>query len=258
MLPTEAESIGREHVTATYLGREWRVPLDVDLWPLAAVKRSVGLAAGREPVINHVGVVEALSTMLGEQWPAFMAAAPAARDLTAATHIFAAAAGFPATAERSPDGYIYDQVWGAIPRLLAVLETWPSAVESDLSRFWSIDYRDRWRFDSEGRRRLTLRQIHARISHLPADSALAIVMGRRSPIELLTMDVFEAVAGQVHPARPLTPEQIIERRKAADAKAKALAAYEARRSAQGHRGIATALETARANAKRGESSAEEV
>jgi hypothetical protein len=255
VLPTEAESIGREHVTATYLGREWRLPLDVDTWPLDAVKCSVGIAAGHETVVNTVGAAGALAALLAEQWPEFMAAAPAARDLVPATHAFASAAGIGPTAERSPDGELYDRVWGAIPRLLAVLETWPTAVESDLHRFWGVDYRDRWRFDADNRRLLTLRQIYARISHLPADSALAIVMGRRSPIELLTMDVFEAVAGQAHPARPLTPEQAVERKRAAEAKRKAIEAYEKRREA---RGVAAGLAAARENAKRGEASVEEV
>ena len=132
-----------------------------------------------------------------------------------------------------------------------MLELWPSAVESDLARFWQLDYRDRWRFDVDGHRKLTLRQINARLSHLPADSALAIQMGRRSPVELLLMDIYEPLAHRVHPARPLTPEQAAERHAEAAAKAKARADYEKRRVAQGHRKVDTALENARANASRG-------
>jgi hypothetical protein len=159
------------------------------------------------------------------------------------------------TQDRGPDGRIYDRVWGAIPRVLAVLDTWPEAVESDLNRFWGIDYRDRWRFDPAGNRLLTLRQIFARISHLPADSALAIEMGRRSPAELLLMDIYEPLAGRVHPARPLSPAQLEERRVKEEQKAKALAEYERRRELQGHRQVPVALATARANARRGDASA---
>jgi hypothetical protein len=254
VLPAEAESIGREHVTATYLGREWRLPLDVDTWPLTLVRRSVVTTGDRKTIVDHVAVAMALEIILGDQWEAFIAVAKRRRDLAPAANAFAAAVGIAATGERSPIGEYFDQAFGGIPRLLAVIDTWPLAVESDLNRFWGIDYRDRWRFTKRGRRRLTLRRIYARISHLPADSALAIAMGRRSPMELLTMDVFEAVAGQAHPARPLTPEQSAERHKAAEAKRKAVEAYEKRREA---RGVAAGLATARENAKRGEVSGEE-
>ena len=76
-------------------------------------------------------------------------------------------------------------------------------------------------------------------------------MGRRSPVELLLMDIYEPLAGRVHPARPLTPEQAAERHAEASAKAKALADYEKRRIAQGHRKVSTVLDNARANALRG-------
>lgn len=37
-----------------------------------------------------------------------------------------------------------------------------------------MDYRDRWRRDSDGIRRLTLRMIHVRVRYLPATSALSL------------------------------------------------------------------------------------
>jgi hypothetical protein len=249
--PVEAEALGEEFVTATHLGREWRIPADLDTWPLESVKHSIGFSVTtREILINHIATAEAIEALLGPQWDDFVALAPQRRNLVPASQAFAEAVGIPASAEKGADGKLQDRVWGSLPRLLAVLETWPTAVESDLSRFWGIDYRDRWRF-TEGRRRLTLRQIHARISHLPADSALAVAMGRRSPTELLLMDLYEPMAGRVHPARPLTPEQLAERNAEAAAKAKARADYEKRRTAQGHRDVATGLENARANASRG-------
>lgn len=254
MIPAEAEAVGRDCVTATYLGCEWRVPLDVDTWPLPLIRRCVITTKDRKTVVDHVAVAMALEVLLGEQWRDFVDVARRRRDLAPGANALAAAAGIAASAERSPIGEFFDQAFGGLPRLLAVLDTWPLAVESDLDRFWNIDYRDRWRFDKRGRRRLTLRRIYARISHLPADSALAIAMGRRSPMELLTMDVFEAVSGQAHPARPLSPEQSAQRHKAAEAKRKAIADYEKRREA---RGVAAGLANARENAKRGEISAEE-
>lgn len=256
-MTAQAEAEGKKFVSASFRGRDWRLPLDVDSWPLTAVTCSIGVNPKREAVVSHAGVGEAIRLLLGEQWESFLSVAPRRRELVPASHAFASAVGMGPTQDRGPDGRLYDRVWGAIPRVLAVLETWPTAVESDLSRFWGIDYRDRWRFDSSGGRLLTLRQIFARISHLPADSALAIEMGRRSPSELLLMDLYEPLAGRVHPARPLTPEQLAERRAKEDAKAKAMAEYERRREQQGHRKIPAVLETARENARRGEISAQE-
>jgi hypothetical protein len=248
--PVEAEAIGAEFVTAVYKGREWRIPADVDTWPLDYVRSSIGYTRERTPIVNHVAITQALEGILGEQWDDFVIAAPRRRDLVPASQTFAAAIGIGASDQRGPDGALLDRVFGSLPRLLAVLETWPTAVESDLNRFWGLDYRDRFLFTT-GRRRLTLRQIHARLSHLPADSALAVEMGRRSPVELLLMDIYEPLAHRVHPARPLTPEQAAERHAEANAKAKARADYEARRVAQGHRRVSAGLENARANASRG-------
>jgi hypothetical protein len=248
--PVKVEAVGEEYATAVYKGREWRIPADADTWPLGYVKNSIGYMRDRTSVVDHIAVAQALEQILGDQWDDFVIAAPRRRDLVPASQGFAAAIGIGASDQRGPDGQLFDRAFGSLPRLLAVLDSWPTAVESDLARFWNLDYRDRWRFD-EGRRRLTLRQIHARLSHLPSDAALAVEMGRRSPVELLLMDIYEPLAGRVHPARPLTPEQAAERHAEASAKAKALADYEKRRIAQGHRKVSTVLDNARANALRG-------
>jgi hypothetical protein len=77
-------------------------------------------------------------------------------------------------------------------------------VESDLSRYHHIDYRDRWRRDSGGRRRLTLRMISVRIRHLPPDSATAIALGGPGwRLEhYLAAHLFHATAGKPHPMLP--------------------------------------------------------
>ena len=245
----EAEALGRDTVTATYRGR-WRIPADLDRWPLDVVARCLGMNADRRIVVDHLAVAEALVGLLDDQFDKFVAtAAPLRRDLIPASQEFAAAAGIPAGRDGDGHGGHRDKCFGGLPRLLAVLKAWPEEVESDLHRFWGIDYRDRWRFDDTGARRLTLRQISVRLNHLPADSALAVAMGRRSPAELLLMDIYEPLAGRAHPARPLTPEQLAERNAEAAAKAKALAAYEARRTARGDR-VTNSLDNARANAQR--------
>lgn len=238
--PAQAEALGEDTVTAAFAGREWRVPLDVDTWPLDIIGRCLVMNKKRKVVVDHLAVAESLEILLGDQWDTFMAhAAPRRRDLIPASDVFAAAVGVPADDENR------DKCFGGLPRLLGVLKAWPAAVESDLDRFWNRDYRDRWRFDDTGARKLTLRQIYCRISNSPADSALAISMGRRSPTELLLMDIYEPIAGRVHPSRPLTPEQAAERH----AKANAVAEYKARRAARGDR-LGRGLENARANARR--------
>jgi len=76
-------------------------------------------------------------------------------------------------------------------------------VESDLSRYHQIDYRDRWRF-RKGRRRLTLRMIAVRVKHLPPESATARATGGdgwRLEDHLLA-DIYGATAGQAHPWLP--------------------------------------------------------
>ena len=82
------------------------------------------------------------------------------------------------------------------------------AVEADLSRYYHIDYRDRWRFNKRGERKLTLRMIAVRVAHLPHDSAIShAVLGAQAGwgvAEYLLADVWQASSGSEkgHPARP--------------------------------------------------------
>lgn len=78
------------------------------------------------------------------------------------------------------------------------------AVESDLSRYHQIDYRDRWRFDSEGRRLLTLRMVYVRIRHLPPDSATSLATGGSGwgLSDYLLADIYGPIGGQRHPWYP--------------------------------------------------------
>jgi len=77
-------------------------------------------------------------------------------------------------------------------------------VESDLSRYHQIDYRDRWRFDADGARKLTLRMIAVRVKHLPPDSATAIATGGTgwTLADHLLADVYHVTAHEVHPWKP--------------------------------------------------------
>lgn len=84
-------------------------------------------------------------------------------------------------------------------------------MESDLSRYHNIDYRDRWRFDADGARLLTLRMIWVRLKHLPLDSALAIAEGSGGWVlgHYLAAQLWEVQTGVPHPGRP-KQEKVID------------------------------------------------
>ena len=221
--PTEAEASGQESVTASYNGQDYTLPLDADSWPLQLISRTVHVNELDRIFLRRRTVSDALEKLLGDQWDGFAAQARR-RDIVAASQAFATAIGFAPTAAS-------DVAFGSLPRLLQLIDRWPAKVESDLDRFWGIDYGDRWRFDDNGRRVLTLRRIHTRLSNLPVNSALAIALngGRQelSDAALVLMDIFEHTFKKAHPSRPLTREQLIARRtevaRAEEAKAKHLA-----------------------------------
>ena len=221
--PARLEADGEELATVTIAGRPWRVPADADRWPLDAILSTRGLTEFGEPVVNFEPLVFALKQILGPQWEELLEFLPNRDALVEASQSIAAAAGFPADPER-------DISFGSLPTTLSLLLRFPDKVESDLDRFWSIDLRDRFRYDEEGRRALTLRQIHVRLQNLPAESSLAIALGRRSGAEIVLMDLFKAITGKDHPRRPLTAQEAAEARARAVEAAKARADYEKRQN----------------------------
>jgi hypothetical protein len=242
--PVEAEATGQEFVTATFGGTDFRLPADADTWPLHLIGTCVGFNQAGKPAVDYRRLITGLELLLGDQWPDFVEATPKRRGLVEASHVFAAAAGFP-----RDTGEHAGMVFGELPRTLALIAKWPDKVESDLSRFWGLRYPDRWRIH-RGRRRLTLREIHVRLSNLPGDSALARAMGRYTPAELVLMDLYEPLAGRAHPQRPLTKAQLAERRKAADKAAKQAAAVADYKRRHGGGRRQAAIEQAQTNARR--------
>lgn len=107
-------------------------------------------------------------------------------------------------------------------------------MEADLSRYYRIDYRDRWRFDEFGQRLLTLRMIRVRVKHLPPQSALGQALGLDTGWtvgDYLLADVFKALTGKNHPARPKPTKQ--RRQRVPDRKrAEKLAAAKRRKAAR--------------------------
>lgn len=82
-------------------------------------------------------------------------------------------------------------------------------MEADLSRYHHIDYRDRWRFDEHGARKLTLRMIWVRVQHLPRESATQIHVNDGKIAwgwhEYLLADIWSVFSGKPHPNRPTPP-----------------------------------------------------
>lgn len=253
--PVEAEATGQQYIAATYRGREYKVLLDADRWPLDLVRDSVLYnTETRKLEPHHQAIAAALTQILGDQWADFVGAFPLRRDLVPASHIFATAVGF-----KSDE---HDFAFGPMPILLARIGHYRDAVEATLGSM-SLDYRDRFRFDQDGQRRLTLRQIHVRLAHAPLNSPLAIAQnGGRLPHTaeaLVLMDIFEAIAKVRHPSRPLSAQELAEREKAEIKKSKqddAVADYYRRhqKTPTAERRM-TAIETARANAHTGKKAA---
>jgi uncharacterized protein YdaU (DUF1376 family) len=236
--------VGQGFIAATFRGTTFQVPLDVDSWPVGLIRRCRGMQSG-QVVANPSVVIAALKVLLGQQWPDFVAVASKRKHLVEASNVFAAAVGIGGDVPS-------DVAFGGIPRLLLTIDTWPDKVESDLNRFWQLDYQHRFLFEA-GRRRLTLRKIHTRLSNLPTDSAVAIAMNggklHKSGTELVLMDLFEAQTGRRHPSRPMSAAEIAAREAEKAAEDKARADYQKRMAKQDFR--KTGLELARANAQEG-------
>jgi hypothetical protein len=86
---------------------------------------------------------------------------------------------------------------------------------------YHVDYRDRWRFDESGRRRLTLRRLRVLLTYLTPDSATSIALGGSGwRLEhYLAAHLFHATAGKPHPMLPKaekapTPEREMKVREA--------------------------------------------
>lgn len=183
---------------------------------------------------------QALEALLGSRWAAFLGTEPKRRHLVDVSHRFAEAIGFPGSAE-------VDVAFGALPRRLFTLERWPDACEATLSEH-GLRYSDRWRFDDAGARRLTLREIHVRLTYARYDSPFSIARnGGKLPLSdsaLVGMDVYELLGKTRHPARPLPPGEAAARDAKQSKKTDAVADYKRRHTP-------SLLDTARANSPAG-------
>lgn len=97
-------------------------------------------------------------------------------------------------------------------------------MESDLQRYFHVDYRDRWRFDDSGRRRLTLRRLSVLLRHLPPAASTVLATGGSgwTLTDYLLADLFHATAHVPHPSRPKPEKSVSPER------AKSVAAFHKR------------------------------
>lgn len=88
-------------------------------------------------------------------------------------------------------------------------------MEADLRRVYGVRYSDRWRFDSDGSRRLTLREIWVMLQDLPGDARIVKHFNdgkpRWSDDTFLLADLIHVMSGKPHPARP-KPKADVDRR----------------------------------------------
>jgi hypothetical protein len=90
-------------------------------------------------------------------------------------------------------------------------------VEADLARYYQLDIRDRWRFDADGKPKLTLRMLYVRIKYLPAESATSRAEGNPgwTREQYLLAHIWGQRAETPHPWYPAaTPEVTAEQTRA--------------------------------------------
>ncbi|AXH47240.1 tail assembly chaperone [Gordonia phage DelRio] len=196
--PAEVEAAGIDTVTVSYNGDEYKVPASADDWPIEALEHAeAGQPTG---ILRHV---------LGEaQYTLFKARNRRVRDLRLMSDKIARGSGFTETAGKIAAPYARAvSTFSALRGFLALIRESPDLIEADLSRFHHIDYRDRWRRDSDGVRRLTLRMIYVRVLRLPADSALSLHYSEgQSAWDLhahLIADLIKHMVGVEYTARPV-------------------------------------------------------
>lgn len=79
-------------------------------------------------------------------------------------------------------------------------------MEGDLRAVYGVRYSDRWRYDENGQRRLTLREIWVMLQDLPGDSRVVKKLNGGRPRwdddTFLIADLIHVWTGKPHPARP--------------------------------------------------------
>lgn len=188
------EAIGEPAVSFEFRGRTITIARAVEDWPLDMVRAAVA-----QPMLGRPFLVAVLA-LLDRQDAGPLVCMD---DYVELSHRMADAVGvspLPETPVEPTD------VFGAVPVLLDLLDNNAEDVASDLKRFWSVDYLDRWRGN------LTLREIWSYIRRLPTGSVTA--RARNGGKEVWTLSdqvnaaVWEFLAHERYPGRPATEAEI--------------------------------------------------
>ncbi|OZD65154.1 hypothetical protein CH263_13505 [Rhodococcus sp. 06-1059B-a] len=85
-------------------------------------------------------------------------------------------------------------------------------MEADLSRYHRIRYSDRWRFDEDGCRRLTVREIWVRIQELPPTSRIVKHYNDGKPRwtdnDYILSHIWQALTRKKYPLTPKPPKHL--------------------------------------------------
>lgn len=189
-MPNDAarlEALGERYVTFTWRRVALTIPLRLEDWPLGLLR------AGRYPV--------GVDALLSEQ--PIPLADPLMDDYRELSDAMAEACGV----GRMPEQRAAPDAWfGGVPRLLHLLRDYEDDVASDLQRFWSIDYRERFTGD------LTMRRIWSFIRRSQPTSSLAIALNDGQEVwtaqTFATARVWEALTGKHYEGRPLTEPEL--------------------------------------------------
>ncbi len=191
------EALGADRAEFEFHGRQVSVALDVGRWPA-------------DLVVSHP--LAAVLSLLGDQ--DVIGPASPLDDARALSEAMAEAVGV----ARLPECPAAPDEWfGGVPTLLRILRDFEPDVESDLRRFWGVEYKAR--FTGQ----LSLREIWSYLRRLPAASSIAIAdnSGKEKWTEIMFIGagIYQALTGQVYPGRPLRPEELAKALEAVQAQA---------------------------------------
>lgn len=199
-MPSDAarlEALGIGTAEVYWRGRLLSIPARLEEWPLDQIRE------GRR--------VTAVESLLNGQSPG--RSSPLIDDMRELSDAMAEAVGVGRLPE---DPAAPDRWFGGLPTLLRLIDHYEADVESDLKRFWGLDYTDRFTG------RLTLRRIWACVRRTDPASAIARADNGGKHVwtepDFIMAGVYQALTGQVYPGRPLKPDELERAIKAMQAK----------------------------------------
>jgi hypothetical protein len=181
------EALGLDEVEFDWRGRRLLIPLRVEEWPLDVIREGRRLLA--------------VDSLLNGQSLGY--SAPIIDDYRELSDAMAAAVGVARLPEDPPAP---DAWFGGVPTLLRLLDHFEADVESDLKRFWGVEYGDRF---TGG---LTLRKIWTYVRRSEPTSAIARADNGGKHVwtepDFIAAGIYQGLTGEVYPGRPLKPVEL--------------------------------------------------